>query len=262
LSIGVGSGTSKSKGIGDIAVLVSRVVHSYCVLVLVVMTLSGCLINGSDDDPKNLRADAGPDIIQFIVKDEEERHTIEFDGSNSTGKIQSYLWDFDRTGPFQPDADGEQVTNTYIEPGKYSVILKVNDDQDEDFDISEVFINYRQYENSSLQDEERDEFTFPVQEPATRVYGELRYDPGGFFGNNLTLEFTDAEGNSTDREGTEKSEHEEDGQIVKRVEIKGDFVLQYVMGDWRAVVERNDSAGGTVDYSLLIEVDYDPDSAL
>ena len=230
------------------------------IVIMIALMGAGCSSHGGSKG-KPLNADAGPDRTFYFVKGEKEQVTVEFDASNSTGNIQNYAWDFDRTGAFHPDATGRAVNHTYKESGRYLVSLRVDDGKEEDFDTTYVYVNYQEHENSSLGDGDSEEYTFPVKMPATRVYGEIRYEPGNIVKHNLTLRFTDAEGNSTDRDGTDKGEREEGGKVVKWVEIKGNFVLQYKMGDWKAHVERHDSAGGSVDYSLFIEVDYNPEAA-
>ncbi len=230
------------------------------VVILIALAGAGCSSNGGSKE-KPLNADAGPDRTFYFVKGEKEQIEVSFDASNSTGDIQNYEWDFDKTGAFHADATGKVANHTYTESGRYLVSLRVDDGKEEDYDTAYVYINYREYENSSLGDGGSEEYTFPVKMPATRVYGEIRYDPGDIVKHNLTLRFTDAEGNSTDRDGTDKGEREESGKVVKWVEIKGEFVLQYKMGDWKAHIERHDNAGGSVDYFLYIEVDYHPEAA-
>ncbi len=227
-------------------------------IAMITMLSSGCMESSEEETTDPPVADAGPDIIAFIVKDQNEQIEIQFDGSNSSGDIRNHFWDFDKNGPFHQDAEGKIVNHIYNDPGNYAVFLKVDDGKNEDMDDADVFINFRQYENSSLEDDGSESFGFPVDFPATRVFGEIRYDPGSLLDNNITIEISDDEGNSTDREGSAKGEREENGKVVKWFELKGDFVLQYEMGTWRANIDRHDSNGGNVDYSLFIEVDYDP----
>lgn len=230
--------------------------------IIIIIALVGAGCSDDEEDKKNpLHADAGDDRIIYFVKGEKEELKVMFDASNSTGDIQSYQWDFDKTGAFHADASGIVVNHTYTQAGRYLVSLRVEDGSEEDFDTVYVYVDYKEYRNSSLGEGGSEEYTFPVKIPATRVYGEIRYDPGTIVEHNLTIRFTDAEGNSTDRKGTERGETAEGGKVVRWVEIKGNFVLQYKMGEWKAHIERHDSAGGSVDYSLYIEVDYHPEAA-
>ncbi|WP_135661511.1 PKD domain-containing protein [Halorhabdus rudnickae] len=51
--------------------------------------------------------------------------SVEFDGSDSSGLIESYEWDFDGDGTV--DATGKVVTHTYESTGEYTVTLTVGD---------------------------------------------------------------------------------------------------------------------------------------
>ncbi len=208
-----------------------------------------------------LSAEPGDDREAFIIKDEKEEVTIYFDGSNSTGDIVNYEWDFDKTGAFETDAEGETAFYTYQKTGEYVVRLKVTEGNGfYDINYTKVHINYKQYDNDSIKNDEEKRHPFPVEEKCIKTYARIFYKKEGRVGvvHNIDISFKNAK--NEDVNCTDSGESEKEGVVEKWIAVEGRYVASAGCGEWKVVLQRNDdgySVGDdSLDYELEIRAQY------
>ena len=211
-------------------------------------------------EPGNVEAKiTSEDELKDTVGEDEEK-TITFDGSESStleGTIEDWDWDFDYTNPdeFDVDGTGEEASFSFAS-GIFRVGLRVtNDTGFKAYDTIEVKMNYNMTYNETIEVDESQEFTFPLNsDRAFFMKIVLLSDNENNDGHDLDiyLDFPNGtEANNTDEEDTS---HEE--IRYNRNGPYGDNLKE--LGEWKVTIHNDDANpfASPMDYTLHIDVVY------
>ena len=105
---------------------------------------------GTEDDEEDLVASVSSDLSTADVGDE-----FEFDGSGSTGEVESFEWSFDDGNT----ATGETVTHSFEEEGTFDVELEITGSSQIDTDTVTVDVEEGAEAEETSEDETTDEET-------------------------------------------------------------------------------------------------------
>lgn len=222
------------------------------VIVAVVLLVPGPgTVNPFNPPPtKPLKAEAGPDITIYLGDE------ARFDGSNSTGDIALFAWDFDRSdnnGTLAQDAVGAKVGHRYERSGEFKVTLTVTDRSGRNArDQLFVHVNFRASYTGTLNTNGAANYTFPVADGVGALLVTLQYPSTvRLLPADMNLYLRDAMGDLVN--DTSLQPRDSGATQSEEINITEERYL-VPHGDWNAGVKCD--MGIQVDFTLTIEVRY------
>ena len=236
------------------------------VAILVIASLSAYILLYRDDEeeqtPEPLKAKIF--VLSDTVGMGEE---VTFDGSNSTGEIISYKWDFnynqDTSGDGNPrndvDATGVTVRHTYNEPGDYRVSLTVDNDTGTSKDTMFIHVGYfGEFYGAVGPTDSTETFYFTLSQTMgiKNFSAVLTYASGSLDRNDITLYIYDSNGtlvNDTEHDTRESGAEQTEYIYLDDLQIFGGWWP----GDFRAEVRWiAPLTASAISFDLTIDVYY------
>jgi hypothetical protein len=244
---------AKKKGLG----LSEKVLISLVLLIVILSAISIVFFldpfktgdgDGNGKQPTPPRAK-----IKVDKEDIFENETIEFDGEDSEGELEEYLWDFGDGD----EGNGEVVTHTYREVGEFTVRLTVVDKRgDSHTDYNVVHVHYKETHAGSVSTTQTRSYVIPVEDMAENIRVKLTYPTGsvvvGQPSNDLDLDLYYPNGTlyaSSDDQEPDEGNFQTEELWVPKQELMASF-----FGNWQVEVEGD--TGLSVNFDIEVIVNY------
>jgi len=223
------------------------------VIVLVIASL-GYLDTGPSHSPSNKPPYVQPRAMISMDKPHiYENGTITFDGTNSKGDIQQYLWDFGDGA----EGNGPIVPHAYTKVGKLAVRLTVIDTKGAGHtDTAYVHIDHHESQSGSISIGQNKEYVIPVENDCMGAKIVLTYPTGQIISGSPSnaLDLTLYYPNGTIYIDSKDQKPDAGSTQTKELDIPSQLMAAGFYQDWKVGVSASSGLG--VKYDLDMDVHY------
>lgn len=227
--------------------------HWLVLLIVFASALSGCTEKEGEGDPVKIEPGF---LIEVNRTKGDAPMSVKLMLVNVTGNLIEFRWDFgdDSAGSHTDPEQG--VTHSYGEAGRYVAVVEAEFDGSRFIKKSIVLhVNHESEVGSSLSVSEEDGYSIPVEDAATDLWLELRYDGGqeigGMYRNSIDVYLYYPNGtlyDTTDEQETAGRDH------IKSLRVTYQYLAATGFEDWECNVKCK--AGISAEYALKYRIDY------
>jgi len=222
-------------------------------IVLVIASL-GYLDTGAGHSPTNKPPYVQPRAMISMDKPHiYENGTITFEGTDSKGDIQQYLWDFGDGA----EGNGPIVPHTYTKVGKLAVRLTVIDTKGNGHtDTAYVHIDHKETQSGSISIGQAKDYVLPVENNCMGAMVVLSYPTGQLISGSPSnvLDITLYYPNGTVYMDSKDQKPDQGSTQTKELDIQNQRMAAGFYQDWKVGVSASSGLG--VKYDLNIDVHY------
>jgi PKD repeat protein len=223
------------------------------VIVLVIASL-GYLDTGPSHSPNNKPPYVQPRAMIDMDKSYiYENGTITFDGADSKGDIQQYLWDFGDGA----EGNGPVVPHSYTKVGKLAVRLTVIDTKGAGHtDTVYVHISHKESQSGSISIGQSKDYVLPVENNCMGAKVVLTYPTGQIISGSPSnvVDITIYYPNGTVYMDTKGQEPGLGSTQIKEIDLPNQVMAAAFYQDWKIRVSASSGIG--VKYEMDLDVHY------